>query len=72
MGTVHTIAPIIEDVYGRNPMAATLTIQLANVIEAEDGVDERQIMLLCWDYFSGGDTAALVARRVVEALDGLG
>jgi hypothetical protein len=63
MGTVHTIAPIIEDVYGRNPMAATLTIQLANVIEAEDGVDERQIIAARINELS-----AIVAQNALTAI----
>lgn len=74
LDTLKLILPIIEKTYGRGSMPRALAAHLAEKVEAWDGSDEHRsredmIRLTCWDWFSGGTTAASAARKVEEALD---
>lgn len=70
---LEIIQPIIEDVYGKSRMAEALSEQLVQSIKSGTWTHraetrEDAIRLICWDWFSGGDTAAIVAGRIEHAL----
>lgn len=69
----ETVSDILFETYGNNGMSRALAVALAEKIldwepRYEEDTRERMIMLECWNWFSGGDTAALVARKIEEAL----
>lgn len=67
--TTERISPIIFSTYGDSPMPRALVQDLAEKIDAYDGNDrERMVMLTCWNWFAGGDTAASAAARIEDAL----
>lgn len=69
---VHdVIAPIITEIYGSSTMAQGLIDHLAEKIANYDGPNREQTVLTtCWDWFSGGSTARLVAQLIEDALRG--
>lgn len=65
------ITAIIEDTYGKAAMPKALAADLIKKLPTWDESDrdrEYEIMLTCWNWFSGGSTAESVARRIEEAL----
>lgn len=74
MSTRALIAPLVIDTYGDGPMVDAFLDHLAKEIDAYDETKhsrdrETFITLLCWDWFSGGDTAANLADRIEEVLE---
>lgn len=70
------VTTIVTDVYGQNAMARGLASDLIEKIPGwDEGNDERdrehQIMLTCWNWFSGGSTAEAVARKIETVLKGI-
>lgn len=64
-----TVTTIIETTYGRSTMSQGLAQCLIEKIPEWDSDDrERQIMLTCWNWFSGGSTAENVAHKIKMAL----
>lgn len=78
--TADLIRPIITRIYGDGSMPRALADHLAVMIDAykpspdalEDGDREREIMLTCWNWFSGGGTAGVVAKAIEAALNEAG
>ena len=71
--TLVIISPILHSTYGKGGMVADFADHLAQKIDAYDGTDrERMILDMCWNWFSGGTTAASVARKIEEALCAVG
>lgn len=69
MNTREIIQPILYNTYGHSPMCDALGEHLAVCIDRFKGIErEGMILLTCWDFFSGGDTAAGVAKRIEQAL----
>ncbi len=77
MDTTATIRPIIEDTYGKDALSDTLIKSLVHKIETFEAEDhdsyygrsrENIVRETCWLFFSGGSTAASVARHIEEAL----
>lgn len=71
MTTTELIRPAIWEIYGRSFMAEALVDHLGAKIDADDWDSrgrEYGIMIVCWDWFSGGGTAAIAARNIEEAL----
>lgn len=70
--TRDTIAPILTATYGKGSMVDALADQLAEKIDSR-GWDlrgrEYMIMVTCWNWFAGGDTAAAVADKIEAAID---
>lgn len=65
------IAPILKLTYGEGAMVDTLATDLADHLakgEFDDRGRQHEVMLRCWDWFPGGDTAEAVAAKVEEAL----
>ena len=72
MSTLNTIYPILTETYGDTPMVSSLASHLANKIDVDEWDSRGRrfgIMNVCWNWFSGGDTAASVADRIERALD---
>jgi hypothetical protein len=72
-GTREKVAPILHRTYGKGGMVDALADHLATQIDAyptTPGTRSRQdiIMLTCWDWFSGGDTANHVAEQIEAVL----
>ena len=73
---VHcAIESTITKTYGDNGMSRALVAHLAEKIasfEPRHKRDTRQDMVMrtCWDWFSGGSTAASVADKIETALKG--
>lgn len=68
-GTLSAIAPILHATYGETEWTDALAVHLANKIDAYDGVNRAQMILTtCWDWMTGGTTAASTARKIEEAL----
>jgi hypothetical protein len=71
--TRDRIKPAIVRTYGASPMAHSLAAHLADRIDTwepryPDETRENMIRETCWNWFSGGSTATIAARRVEEAL----
>lgn len=69
------ISEILKDTYGKNPMTRELTVVLTQKIADWDSEDdgyylnrEDMIRQTVWDWFSGGETAAHVARQIEGTL----
>lgn len=63
------IAPIVQSAYGRGEMSRALLTHLATKIPSyAEGDRQRRVMLVCWDFFSGGSTAESVAAKIEGAL----
>lgn len=73
---VHcAIGPTITKTYGDNGMSRALVAHLAEKIASfvpRDEDDHRRDMIreTCWNWFSGGSTAAYVADKIEAALKG--
>ena len=63
-----TITPIITSTYGDNDMSRALIAHLVGKIPTLGQSRQHDVMLTCWDWFSGGTTAESVARKIEEAL----
>lgn len=74
MTTQERIRPIIEKTYGDNELSRSLVHDLALKLDQYSDLDregedrESMITRICWMWFSGGDTAASVARRIESEL----
>lgn len=71
--TYKLVLPILQKTYGDGPMVPALAKDLAETIvefpyRTQYRSREDVIMLKCWDWFSGGDTAASVAANIEDAL----
>jgi hypothetical protein len=74
--TLSVIQPILYATYGKGGMVKALAEHLAEKIDnyaptltdLEDEDRERMVMLVCWNWFSGGTTAASVAKKIEAAL----
>lgn len=74
--TLDRILPILRSIYGKGSMVDSLGEHLAEKIDTyapkpddyEDEDRERMIMLTCWNWFSGGSTAHIVAAKIEAAL----
>lgn len=69
--TLQIIRPIILEVYGDRKFPRALAAHLAERLEG--GLrysDEREATIrnICWDWMTGGSTAAYVAGRIEAAL----
>lgn len=74
--TLATIRPILIKTYGRGGMVDALANVLAEKIDAYDPQDdrdsrERMVMLVCWDWMTGGTTAQFCASDIERALNGV-
>lgn len=71
--TRDLIWPILRDTYGDTATTHAMADELVRRIDA-DNWDSRGreygIMLVCWDWMTGGTTAASTARKIVLALEG--
>jgi hypothetical protein len=71
MGSTEAIEAIIYKTYGRGAYSESLVKHLAEKI-ADDAWGSRgrehTIMLICWDWMTGGSTAESVARQIELAL----
>lgn len=78
MSTLGTISPILHLAYGEGPMVHDLAICLAAKIDgwpaSFDGPNygettrEHMVRMTCWDWMTGGSTAASVAAKIEVAL----
>jgi hypothetical protein len=70
------ITRIVTNRYGHNAMARGLADDLIAKMPDWNALDgderERQIMLTCWNWFSGGSTAEVVAHQIKMRLFGAG
>lgn len=69
----HKIRPILAETYGDTNMVNALSEYLGMRIESfvpryEDETREREIMLMIWNWYSGGTTAEATAKRIEAAL----
>lgn len=71
------ILDVLESIYGKSYLCPVLAEELAKKVpewqkEEREGKARRdckeEIRIRCWDYFSGGDTAEVAARRILEAI----
>jgi hypothetical protein len=66
------ITTVVTGRYGQNAMAYGLAEDLIKKMpdwnEEDREERERQIMLTCWNWFSGGGTAEIVAHQIKMAL----
>lgn len=67
------ITPIVTETYGTSVMSLAMVDDLVQKIQDftpryEEETREREIMLTVWNWFSGGDTAASVARKIEAVL----
>lgn len=74
--TLQRVQPIVSRIYGRlhEQRSQELAVRLAERIDAwepRDPEDTREDMVreMCWSWFSGGSTAAIVARDIEGALN---
>lgn len=73
------IREVLEGIYGKNSIyVPILAEELEKKIpewkkEEQEKKSRRdckeEIRIRCWDFFAGGDTAEVAARRILEALD---
>lgn len=73
MTTLEIITPILENTYGEGETVTALAEYLSGRIDTfepsyPDDTRERMICVTCWDWMTGGSTAASVARRIEAAL----
>lgn len=73
MTTFKAISPIIEGIYGKGGMPLSLAEHLAPKIDQwtpryPNETREAMIRETCWNWFSGGSAAEMVARKIEEAL----
>lgn len=75
--TADIIRPALESVYGESGTVTSLAVYLASEWphyeqEADEGYRtvEKLVHLTIWNWFPGGETAALAAERVVAAVNG--
>jgi len=71
MTTAEIVRPILYATYGKASMVDALLAELVRRIDADDWDRrgrEHGIMLECWNWFSGGSTAASVAAKIEAAL----
>lgn len=70
------ITPIVEEVYGKSSFIDAFIIDLADhILIPHHRIKnlrsrEEEIRHTCWNWFSGGDTAASTARKIEAALKG--
>lgn len=65
------IAPVLKYVYGDSASTDGLVEHLVRKLalgEFDDRGRQHEMMLRCWDWFPGGDTAEAVAAKIEEAL----
>lgn len=69
--TRDRITPILHETYGKGGMVDALADHLGAKIDSGD-FDSRgreyAVMVMVWDWFSGGGTAASVARKIETVL----
>lgn len=70
MSTENAIRPTIFRTYGDNGMSRALVVHLAERIDAYGQGHDRpnMVMRICWDWFSGGDTADRASLEIEAAL----
>lgn len=72
LATFELIWPIIRDTYGDTATTRVMTEELVRRIDT-DKWDSRGreygIMIICWDWMTGGTTAESTARKIVLALE---
>jgi hypothetical protein len=74
MTTRDLIAPIINETYGAGSYTGALIDHLTTKIDGwpdpyyKTRTRGTMIMLICWDWMSGGDTAASVANKIEAVL----
>lgn len=75
MDTAQKIRPILLATYGKTAMVDDLVVHLSEEIDAyPNGVRggyrsrEETIMLICWDWMTGGTTADSVAKKIEAVL----
>lgn len=77
MTTRERIAPILHETYGKGGMVDSLADHLAEKIDSWPGAPptrdvrgtrEYMVAMVCWNWFSGGDTAGRVAEKIEAAL----
>jgi hypothetical protein len=69
--TQEMIEPIIYKTYGKSIYAESLVRYLAEQIVTDKWDSrgrEHKVMLVCWDWMTGGSTAASVAAKIEAAL----
>jgi hypothetical protein len=72
--THEIIQPILRRTYGNGAMVDALAQRLAERVDEESPQDwrgrDRETMVLheCWNWFSGGGTAGITAKRIEHAL----
>lgn len=70
--TRQKIEPILRRTYGKTVMVTALVDHLRQRIDEKDWDSrgrEHMVMCVCWDWFSGGTTAANAASKIEAALD---
>jgi len=75
MTTAEIIRPILTETYGDGSMVHSLADHLAERIDTwrlephrTGETREDMILRVCWDWMTGGDTAAYVAAEIEQAL----
>lgn len=69
MSRQQDIEKILSKVYGKNYLTEPLARELDENVLNEPDLTFRRLYVRIWDYYPGGDTAAYVANKIVEALD---
>lgn len=77
MTTFDIVRETLESIYGEGSFCQAGYEHIASKIDAWPDVKpsyqaenrEEMIMHACWDFFTGGSTAQIAARRLEEALD---
>ena len=80
MTTTERIRPAIHETYGESNFAEALVDHLAQKIDEWDSSEHTEldfgeatrhdmIRMTCWNWFSGGGTAEIAARRVELLLE---
>lgn len=71
MDTMERILPTLEQTYGESIWTNSLAEELAKRIDADDWDSrgrEHGITMICWNWMTGGTTAASVAADIEAVL----
>jgi hypothetical protein len=72
MDTYDTILPVVQRIYGAGDWTEALTRELARRLDLMDWDSrgrEYMVMMICWDWMTGGSTADYASKEILTALD---
>jgi hypothetical protein len=72
MDTYTAILPVVQRIYGAGDWTEAMTRELARRLDAKDWDSrgrEYMVMMVCWDWMTGGTTAEHAAKEILVALD---